>query len=341
MGPTRLVFVALWRTLRQTKVFSDQSSQAAGSVRMYIIVGVVFVVGLFFVMGSNNEPSFAHSKEVAKSMQPMTFSACRKEKIRTESGDFAHGGSALLYEDKKLDEKSIVMIVGGRNGDLAHVLADRYGAKVFVFEGISARYAALESRFESVEDVRVFPFYLSDEDKSMEWPIEASDVAGRRSRALLGVGDDSPSGSATFGLSSSSSGFSSSGSSSGASSSGDSNWSGASGSASGSFSSSSRSDSSTVLTEEVEFRSLKSVVQANGIHTISLLHLDCNGCESDVLEFLVSHKNRVREIQFSYATGSHVDEPLASYCYLQKELATMFTLSFRYPYVFESWIRKA
>merc|ERR1711991_1116818 len=335
---TRLVFVALWRMLRQTKVFSDQSSQAAGSVRMYIIVGIVFVVGLFFVMGSNNEPSFAHSKEVAKSMQPMTFSACRKEKIRTESG-----GSALLYEDKKLDEKSIVMIVGGRNGDLAHVRADRYGAKVFVFEGISARYAALESRFESVENVRVFPYYLSDEEKTMEWPIEASDVAGRRSRALLGIKDDSASssgyGSSSGSGSDSSSGFSSS-QSSGASSSGDSNWSGASGS-SGLSSSSSGSETSTSLTEEVEFRSLKSVVQSNGFHTISLLHLDCNGCESDVLEFLVSHKNRVREIQFSYATGSHVDEPLASYCYLQKELATMFTLSFRYPYVFESWIRKA
>merc|ERR1711991_589299 len=225
---TRLVFVALWRMLRQTKVFSDQSSQAAGSVRMYIIVGIVFVVGLFFVMGSNNEPSFAHSKEVAKSMQPMTFSACRKEKIRTESGDFA-----LLYEDKKLDEKSIVMIVGGRNGDLAHVLADRYGSKVFVYEGISARYAALESRFESVENVRVFPYYLSDEEKTMEWPIEASDVAGRRSRALLGIKDDSASssgyGSSSGSGSDSSSGFSSS-QSSGASSSGDSNWSGASGS---------------------------------------------------------------------------------------------------------------
>merc|ERR1711916_340667 len=257
---------------------------------------------------------------VAKSMQQMTFSACRKEKIRTESGDFAHGGSALLYEDKKLDEKSIVMIAGGRNGDLAHVLADRYGAKVFVYEGISARYAALESRFESVENVRVFPYYLSDEEKTMEWPIEASDVAGRRSRALLGIKDDSAS----------SSGY---GSSSGSGSGSD--------SSSGFSSSPSGSETSTSLTEEVEFRSLKSVVQSSGFHTISLLHLDCNGCESDVLEFLVSHKNRVREIQFSYATGSHVDEPLASYCYLQKELATMFTLSFRYPYVFESWVRKS
>ena len=220
----------------------------------------------------------------------------------------------------------MVFVVGGGNGDVVHAMTNMYGSNIFVFEGIPKRYEALNARFESVSNVRVLPFYLSDVDEFREVPVEVEDTVDARSAADKDEGSSGSEWGASrdSGVSAMSSGKS---------------WT-SSGSETGSGSLLAPPPPPERKMMRVEFKSLPSEVQRNGIHTLSLLHLDCNGCEYDVLDYLTSHKNRVEEIQFAFATEEHTEDALTTYCHLQKELATEFRLRYRYPYVFESWVRK-
>eukprot|EP00300_Choanocystis_sp_HF-7_P001558 c11256_g1_i1.p1 GENE.c11256_g1_i1~~c11256_g1_i1.p1 ORF type:complete len:307 (+),score=59.94 c11256_g1_i1:75-923(+) len=89
----------------------------------------------------------------------------------------------------------------------------------------------------------------------------------------------------------------------------------------------------------VEIRDLAKVIKDLSIRQVHMLHIDCGGCEYDLVEYTLEKSNRIQEIQVSFSR-SNVDSPLVRYCRIQEELSSLFALEFRYPFVFEAWRRK-
>eukprot|EP01139_Manchomonas_bermudensis_P023331 Amastigsp_a841017_609.p2 type:complete len:293 gc:universal Amastigsp_a841017_609:1-879(+) len=89
----------------------------------------------------------------------------------------------------------------------------------------------------------------------------------------------------------------------------------------------------------LEIHDIARTIKELSIRQVHMLHIDCKGCEYDLVEYILEKSNRIQEIQVSFAT-SGVESPLVRYCRIQEELSGMFTLLYRYPFVFESWRRK-
>lgn len=71
------------------------------------------------------------------------------------------GGENKRYQ-YDLNKDSVVFDVGGYHGDFTQLIIDKYGCKSYIFEPVKEYAEAIEKRFSSAENVRVFDFGLSD-----------------------------------------------------------------------------------------------------------------------------------------------------------------------------------
>jgi len=81
-------------------------------------------------------------------------------------------GDETLRVDYPLSPESVVLDVGGYNGDWAARIHERYRCRVYVFEPVPEFYERIRERFSGVEAVQVFNYGLSDADAMM--PISLS-----------------------------------------------------------------------------------------------------------------------------------------------------------------------
>lgn len=90
--------------------------------------------------------------------------------------------------------------------------------------------------------------------------------------------------------------------------------------------------------ETVDVKQIDQVIKSFAIRQVMLLHMDCQGCEYETLEYILEGAHRTKEIQVSFSTA--VPDAHGRYCHIQDELKATHKLVYRYPYVFESWVRK-
>jgi len=76
-------------------------------------------------------------------------------------------GDATLRLDYPLDENSLVVDVGGYQGDFANALVDRYDCQVLLFEPMPTFSAECCNRFANVSKVSVFDFGLGAQDEQL------------------------------------------------------------------------------------------------------------------------------------------------------------------------------
>lgn len=81
---------------------------------------------------------------------------------------FADKGDETLRLDYPLNEKSIVLDVGGYKGDWAANISEKYGCKVIVFEPVKSYYNALLERFKGNYCVDVINFALGSKSEKIE-----------------------------------------------------------------------------------------------------------------------------------------------------------------------------
>lgn len=81
-------------------------------------------------------------------------------------------GDETLRLDYPLGPDSVVLDVGGYNGDWAARIHERYRCRVYVFEPVPEFYERIRERFSGVEAVQIFNYGLSDADATM--PISLS-----------------------------------------------------------------------------------------------------------------------------------------------------------------------
>jgi len=84
-------------------------------------------------------------------------------------------GDATLRLEYPLDEDSIVLDVGGYQGDFASALVDRYGCQVLLFEPMPVFSSQCHDRFGNDPKVSVFDFGLGAQDEQLS--LSTSDDA--------------------------------------------------------------------------------------------------------------------------------------------------------------------
>ena len=73
---------------------------------------------------------------------------------------------------------------------------------------------------------------------------------------------------------------------------------------------------------------------------VDLLHINCEGCEAPVLKTFLSASStaNVAAVEVQY---HKVHVPLRVYCEIESSMrAHGYTLAYRYPYVWELWVRE-
>ncbi|CAF2059624.1 unnamed protein product [Rotaria magnacalcarata] len=92
-----------------------------------------------------------------------------------------------------------------------------------------------------------------------------------------------------------------------------------------------------------EFHMLSKTINQTVIGELNLIHLNCEGCEYDVIERLIKTNliQYIRIVQF----GSHRPSAIRSsvsqrYCCLQQMLSATHQLEFGIPWAWERWLRK-
>lgn len=83
------------------------------------------------------------------------------------------GGDWTLRLDYPLDAKSLVLDVGGYNGDWASLIHRRYGCRIHVFEPVPEFHQRIAERFTDVPEVQVHRFGLADADTTMPLTVSA------------------------------------------------------------------------------------------------------------------------------------------------------------------------
>lgn len=94
------------------------------------------------------------------------FSLVRREPVNpiTELWFEAHGDETLRL-DYDLSPDSVVLDIGGHEGDWSSAIWKRYGSRIWVFEPMPGSSRALERRFASMPAITVLPFGLGAETK--------------------------------------------------------------------------------------------------------------------------------------------------------------------------------
>lgn len=81
---------------------------------------------------------------------------------------FAAQGDKTLRLDYDLDENAVVFDLGGYEGQWASDIFAKYGCTVYVFEALPEFAENIRRRFAKNPKIRVFPFGLSDAEKTPE-----------------------------------------------------------------------------------------------------------------------------------------------------------------------------
>lgn len=82
-------------------------------------------------------------------------------------------GDATLRLDYPLSETSIVLDVGGYEGNWCAQIATRFNPNIFVFEPVPSYYEAIAARFASNPKVKVYNFGLSDRSETQTLSVLA------------------------------------------------------------------------------------------------------------------------------------------------------------------------
>lgn len=80
-----------------------------------------------------------------------------------------------------------------------------------------------------------------------------------------------------------------------------------------------------------------------GCFEVDLLTINCEGCEFDVLETILTSNliNYFRHIQYAtHSTLESVADPVERYCKIQEKLARTHRLAYQFRFVWETWQRK-
>jgi FkbM family methyltransferase len=80
---------------------------------------------------------------------------------------FADDGDKTLRLNYPLTNDSLVFDLGGYKGDWANSIYQKYECNIFIFEPIPFLVEEMKVRFKDNEKIKIFPFALSDENKSM------------------------------------------------------------------------------------------------------------------------------------------------------------------------------
>ena len=92
-------------------------------------------------------------------------------------------GDATLRLDYPLSETSIVLDVGGYEGDWCAQIVTRFNPNIFVFEPVPSYYEAVAVRFASNPRVKVYNFGLSDKSETQTLSVLADGSSAFRSGA--------------------------------------------------------------------------------------------------------------------------------------------------------------
>ncbi len=84
------------------------------------------------------------------------------------------GGDERFRFDYELDEKSVVLDLGGYDGQWASDIYGRYGCTVYVFEPVQAYAEKITSRFARNPKIKVFPYALGGEDRKLEIAVSGT-----------------------------------------------------------------------------------------------------------------------------------------------------------------------
>jgi len=76
-------------------------------------------------------------------------------------------GDATLRYEYPLNETSVVLDVGGFQGDFADTMVDRYGCRVLLFEPMAAFFEQCEERFAAEPRVSTFHYGLGAKDEQL------------------------------------------------------------------------------------------------------------------------------------------------------------------------------
>lgn len=87
---------------------------------------------------------------------------------------YADGGDYELRFDYDLDDESVVLDVGGYQGQWASDLFSRYRCRIYVFEPVSMFAEQIQKRFKKNDQIEVFPFGLGGFSRSELIHISAS-----------------------------------------------------------------------------------------------------------------------------------------------------------------------
>ena len=80
-----------------------------------------------------------------------------------------------------------------------------------------------------------------------------------------------------------------------------------------------------------------------GCYEVDLLTINCEGCEYDVLESILSSSfvKSFKNIQFAtHSKLAYLKDPVERYCVIQRILARTHSLTYQYKFNWESWRRK-
>jgi len=76
-------------------------------------------------------------------------------------------GDAMLRYEYPLDETSVVLDVGGFQGDFSDAMVNRYGCRVLLFEPMASFFGQCEERFAEEPRVSVFHYGLGSKDEQL------------------------------------------------------------------------------------------------------------------------------------------------------------------------------
>lgn len=84
------------------------------------------------------------------------------------------GGDVRFRFQYELDEKSVVLDLGGYDGQWASDIFGRYGCTVYVFEPVKAYAEKITSRFAKNPKIKVYPYALGGGDHKLEIAVSGT-----------------------------------------------------------------------------------------------------------------------------------------------------------------------
>lgn len=98
---------------------------------------------------------------------------------------FRDNGDATHRLNYALDADSLVFDLGGYEGQWASDIFAKYGCTVYVFEAVEAYADRIRERFAKNPRIEVFPFGLSDSEKTLHISIEGDTSSTYKSKGTM------------------------------------------------------------------------------------------------------------------------------------------------------------